>query len=113
VEPLQEEEYGYEDSELAADSAGAGPFIGGPERELKAASEMPDEQPAAAAAPPQPGFVRSPEIEVPARTPEAWYAQIEKLRAAGRVEEADRELEQLKKAYPGWLEQYLKKQSER
>jgi outer membrane protein assembly factor BamD (BamD/ComL family) len=50
---------------------------------------------------------------VPARTPEAWYAQIEKLRAAGRVEEADRELEQLKKAYPGWLEQYLRKQSER
>jgi hypothetical protein len=136
AEPLQEEEYGYEDSELAADSAGTGPFVGGPERELKAASEMPDEQPAAAAAPPQPGFVRSPEIEVPdvsvtssaaaedralgqsraavpARTPEAWYAQIEKLRAAGRVEEADRELEQLKKAYPGWLEQYLRKQSER
>jgi outer membrane protein assembly factor BamD (BamD/ComL family) len=49
----------------------------------------------------------------PARTPEVWYSEIEKLRAAGRIEEADRELERLKKAYPGWLEQYLEKRSER
>jgi outer membrane protein assembly factor BamD (BamD/ComL family) len=48
-----------------------------------------------------------------ARSPEAWYAEIEKLRAAGRIEEADRELERLEKAYPGWLEQYLEKRSER
>ena len=43
-------------------------------------------------------------------TPEAWYAAIEKLRRAGRKAEADRELERLKKAYPGWLEEYLKRQ---
>ncbi|MGH8243190.1 MAG: hypothetical protein ACRETY_07545, partial [Steroidobacteraceae bacterium] len=38
-EAPQVEEYGYHDSELAADSAGAGPRIGGPERELQAATE--------------------------------------------------------------------------
>lgn len=43
-------------------------------------------------------------------SPEAWYAEIEKLRAAGRMQEADRELERLKKAYPGWLEQHLEEQ---
>lgn len=37
-------------------------------------------------------------------TPEDWYASIEDLRAAGRHEEADRELERLEAAYPGWLE---------
>lgn len=42
--------------------------------------------------------------------PEAWYAAIEKLRADGRMQEADRELEKLKNAYPGWLEQHLKEQ---
>ncbi|HUG04148.1 MAG TPA: hypothetical protein VML92_06945 [Steroidobacteraceae bacterium] len=36
--------------------------------------------------------------------PEDWYASIEDLRAAGRHEEADRELERLEAAYPGWLE---------
>ncbi|MEX2151405.1 MAG: hypothetical protein WD793_14425 [Steroidobacteraceae bacterium] len=36
--------------------------------------------------------------------PEDWYASIEGLRAAGRHEEADRELERLNAAYPGWLE---------
>ena len=40
--------------------------------------------------------------------PEAWYAAVEKLRADGRTQEADRELEKLKKAYPGWLEPHLK-----
>ncbi len=35
--------YGYPDAELAADSAGAGPMVGGPERELKDAIEMPQE----------------------------------------------------------------------
>jgi hypothetical protein len=36
--------------------------------------------------------------------PEDWYASIEDLRAAERHEEADRELERLEAAYPGWLE---------
>jgi hypothetical protein len=38
--------------------------------------------------------------------PEDWYASIEDLRAAGRHEEADRELERLEAAYPGWLEKH-------
>jgi hypothetical protein len=40
------------------------------------------------------------------RSPEAWYAEIEKLRAAGHDEEAHRELENLEAAYPGWLEKH-------
>jgi hypothetical protein len=40
----------------------------------------------------------------PVRSPEDWYASIEELRAAGRNEEADSELERLEAAYPGWLE---------
>ena len=39
------------------------------------------------------------------RTPEEWYAEIEKLRAAGKKREAKRELEKLKAAHPGWLEE--------
>lgn len=37
------------------------------------------------------------------RTPEEWYAEIEALRAAGRIEEADAELARLEAAWPGWL----------
>ena len=44
------------------------------------------------------------------RSPEAWYAAIEALRADGRTEEADRELEQLEKAHPGWVNEHLAEQ---
>jgi hypothetical protein len=47
------------------------------------------------------------------RSPEDWYAEIEKLRAAGRTEEADRELERLEAAYPGWLERHLEEMRKR
>ncbi len=40
------------------------------------------------------------------RTAEQWYADIEELRATGRIEEADAELVRLKAAYPGWLESH-------
>jgi hypothetical protein len=40
----------------------------------------------------------------PMPSPEDWYAAIEELRAAGRYEDANRELEKLEAAYPGWLE---------
>jgi hypothetical protein len=53
---------------------------------------------------------RTSELATAKPSPEAWYAEIEKLRAAGRTQEADRELERLKKAYPGWLEQHLEEQ---
>ena len=48
-------------------------------------------------------------------TAEAWYAEIERLRAAGNHAEADRQLENLKIVYPGWLEQRAEnlKQAER
>lgn len=155
------DEFGYEDSELAADSAGAGPMIGGPERELKEAMELPQESAAAR----EPRFVtdlpspppaadnekaedlgnvvvtgsrrRSEEIAVTAsevqtqgiaatepattrirpppfeKTPETWYAYIEKLRAQGRIEEADRQLARLEEAHPGWVERYLRDRAER
>ena len=153
--------YGYPDPELAADSAGAGPMIGGPERELKEAMELPQESYAAgeprvvtdlpspppaagnenaedlsnvvvtgsrrrheeiavtasevqaqgvAATTPATTRVRPPPFE---KTPESWYAYIEKLRTQGKVEEADRQLERLEKAYPGWVERYLRDRAER
>ncbi len=37
------------------------------------------------------------------RTPEAWYAKIEALRDAGRIEAAEAELKKLEAAHPGWL----------
>lgn len=158
------DEYGYPDAAIAADSAGADPRIGGPERELQAAHEMPEDmaasegsssmtnlppqsesppatpQPAAApegaergklgevvvtankradtvatasnaqrpdalVEPPATSLIRPPPYE---KTPETWYAYIEKLRAQGRTEEADRQLERLEKAHPGWVERYLR-----
>lgn len=136
--------YGYQDSELAADSAGAGPRVGGPERELKSATEMPDDlvasaeerviidlppAPAAPAraeaaqagdvgdlaspaqtqalseSPPATTRIRPPPFE---KNPETWYAYIEKLRAAGKAEEAARQLARLEKAHPGWVERHLR-----
>lgn len=124
--------YGYADSELGQEAPGTGPRVGGPERELQSASELPEERPAridmpapagdrpanvteAAAPAPAPAAKATGELAaskssfVEPPTPDAWYAAIEKLRSDGRIEEADRELERLKKAYPGWLEQHLKK----
>ncbi len=128
--------YGYEDSEQAGDSAGTGPMIGGPERELQEAMRLPDQAAAPVTSqgvtPPPPAVEAPDEIAVtgsvadheklaqatPATTkirpppfeksPESWYAYIEKLRARGKVEEADRQLERLEKAYPGWVDRYLR-----
>ncbi len=178
-EAAESDVYGYADSEQGQEAAGAAPRVGGPERELRSASEAPEEhmplepsaqmdlprahpdtsnyvkEPEFAAAPlaetqqaaapaakeskkleqvivtgsraaqeqkPSawtPTHVAAPVDNVQPRTseltktkpsPDAWYAEIEKLRAAGRTQEADRELERLKKAYPGWLEQHLEAQ---
>jgi hypothetical protein len=49
--------------------------------------------------------IRPPPFE---RSPETWYAYVEKLRAEGKTAEADRQLERLEKAHPGWVERYLK-----
>jgi len=38
------------------------------------------------------------------RDPEEWYEEIEDLRAAGRIEDAEAELDRLEAAWPGWLE---------
>ena len=48
------------------------------------------------------GALRKSDAE--SRAPEEWYAAIEVLRAAGRIEEADTELARLEAAWPGWLE---------
>lgn len=86
-----QEDYGPLDEATGSDEAEIGPRVGGPEHELRAASELSADLPAAATA--------------PTTTPEAWFAEIQRLRAEGRIEEADRELEGLRKAFPGWLEQ--------
>jgi hypothetical protein len=147
------DDYGYPDAELAADSAGTGPVVGGPEHELRAASEIPGEAgadeapPALMDLPPSPASspasagdrdlenivvtgnrrrdesadraqadaaaeaqsattkIRPPPFE---KTPETWYAYIERLRAQGKHEEADRQLARLEKAHPGWVERYLR-----
>ena len=156
-EEAEPDEYGYPDFEMGADSAGTGPRIGGPERDVQAASELPDDfaetgpPPASLDLPPPPaipaaaaaaaeekklgevdatGRIERREAESPTpvdsqlamtriqpapfqKTPETWYAYIEKLRAQGRTEEADRQLARLQKAHPGWLEQHLAKQPPR
>lgn len=180
-EKAESDAYGYADSELGREDAGTGPLVGGPERDLKAASEMPEERvqldlPASAsgehanlasaqrapASAPAGAAVASPAAVAPTAaaktrkeqqdlrevvvtgskqaesspsswtpkhvaapvdnvepqssgfvgspTAEAWYAAIEKLRSEGRTADADRELELLKKKYPGWLEDHLKKE---
>lgn len=38
------------------------------------------------------------------RDPEEWYEEIEALRAAGRIEDAEAEQDRLEAAWPGWLE---------
>jgi hypothetical protein len=47
-----------------------------------------------------------------ALTPEAWLAEIERLRAAGEFEAAERELASFRKAYPDYVEK-LEPQSQR
>lgn len=37
------------------------------------------------------------------RDPEEWYEEIEALRAAGRIGDAEAELDRLEAAWPGWL----------
>ncbi len=55
------------------------------------------------------GMLSAKESHAELRTPEQWYADIEALRAAGRIKEADAELARLKAKYPGWLESHEKK----
>ena len=55
------------------------------------------------------GALWTKESYAESRTPERWYAEIEALRAAGRIKEADAELARLKSKYPGWLEGHQKK----
>ena len=86
AEPGAEEELG----EIVA----SGSRIRGPEQELKAASE--------------PDVEKVEQSAAKARTPEAWYADIEALRKAGQAEEADAELARFEAAHPGWLEQHGK-----
>lgn len=127
------------ESEVAEDGAAmTGARIRGPERDLRESSERPvddarEAAPATAITSPtssSPAVAPEPEYKAEeSRTqsfiaehppavarrpsPEDWYAEIEKLRAAGRTEEADRELERLKEAYPGWLERHLEQAEKR
>jgi hypothetical protein len=101
----------------------APPLIDVPTKELRSApaAESPAPEPALLAPAParqesvlereQASFAKST-AAVPAampRPPEEWYAEIQRLRAAGHVSEADQELARFKAAYPGWLEQHDRK----
>jgi hypothetical protein len=103
------------DKELG-DVAVTGSRIRGPEREIEQSSEMPMEEEVRVQESP-PAYIapqaRYGPTAAKSRSPEDWYAEIEKLRAAGRKEEADRELERLKAAHPGWLERHLENEKTR
>ena len=120
-QPAQTEldEFGAEDTDSAAEAGGMASHVGGPEREARAASEVPEEvlantsvridlpreaapaaaAPPTAAAPPAAALAKPP-------TPEAWYDAIAALRKAGRNAEADGELARFEAAYPGWIKQH-------
>jgi hypothetical protein len=124
-----QEEYGDLDAETGTEHAGVGPRVGGPEHQLRAASELPGEAttdadtaeapgirmdaPAPRAEPAAPSAARTTEMRAKAEepvppSPEAWYAEIRRLFAAGRRDEAGRELERLRKAYPEWAAKNVK-----
>ena len=97
--PAPPEESSDLDDETARQGTGAEPRVGGPEVELRAASERPPEVAADAE------FAATPEAKVdspPPPSPEAWYARIRTMIAEGRRADAARELEALRKAYPEW-----------
>jgi hypothetical protein len=74
-----------------------------------AAAPAPAQAQAGAESAPTLGMLSAKESHAELRTPEQWYADIEALRAAGRIKEADAELARLKAKYPGWLESHEKK----
>jgi hypothetical protein len=113
-QPAPAVDHGYPDEESGSDEAGAAPRVSGPEHEVRAASEPPAESSFAVPDAPAPAADAAAQAAPP--TPEAWYAQILELRALGRTDEAERELERLRRAWPGWLEQRaenLKKEERR
>lgn len=113
------EDFAAEPEEDSGDErvAANGARVSGPEQELKAASELDAEavdRPAVPRADAAPMVSERSEVagvaaEQPAakvRTPEDWYADIEALRKAGQIEEADAELARFEAAYPDWLKQH-------
>lgn len=52
-----------------------------------------------------PAAAESPAKKQQVKAPREWLQEIERLRAAGEIEAADRELERFRQAYPGYLEQ--------
>lgn len=74
-----------------------------------AASPAPAQAQTKAESAPTFGMLSAKESRAELRTPEQWYADIEALRAAGRIKEADAELARLKEKYPGWLKSHEKK----
>jgi len=129
-EQAEPDDYGYDDAETGTEDAGVGPRVGGPEHELRAASELPGEAATAEETrddlPRQQGALESATATgtlqaapaalskaaaappPPSPSPEAWYAKIRKLIAEGRRADAERELEALRKAYPDWAAKNVK-----
>lgn len=99
--------------------------VGGPEQDLKSASEWVEDEADSDLSSleddrelregPTRAITAQPQAEAAGalmneraarqRTPEAWYAEIEALRKAGRIGEADAELARFEAAYPDWLKQ--------
>jgi hypothetical protein len=111
-EETESDVYGYADSGLGQGGAVTSPRVGGPERELKSASEMPEGD--VAMDEPSPARIAPPELNATTAAPAAiasppapkdWYEKIVALRKAGRSAEADAELAHFKAAYPRWLKE--------
>ena len=114
----EDDEFGAEDSEFAADAGGMASHVGGPEREARAASEVPEDVLANTPVHPDVSYGESTTAAAPPAaavaaaqppTPEAWYTAIEALRKAGRNAEADAELARFEAAYPGWIKKNHRK----
>ena len=136
----ENDDFGAEDSEIAADAGGASPRVGGPEIEVQAASEIPEVEVTAHEMPAPDVTANSPVTSATAGytapvaaeksmdekslgnvtvtssraranppLPEAWYAEIEALRKAGRSAEADAELARFEAAYPDWIKKHHRK----
>jgi hypothetical protein len=89
----------------AAPSAASPPLSAGAEQTANAAS------PARIDSLREPGKSQAlKQSSVTPRNPEQWYAEIETLRTAGRVKEANAELARLEAAWPGWLASHKQQQ---
>jgi len=100
---------------VAAPAPAPSPRISVREREQPAAMESRADAASVVPAQAEPArelgkFQALKESSATPRDPDRWYADIEALRAAGRIEEADAELARFEAAWPGWLASHRQQQ---